>query len=364
MFGISDRPHGLIVHSQAPFNAEPHLDRLRRSFITATDDFYVRSHGLVPHLDPASHAITIAGKVGHPLRLTVADLKAQFSPRSVMATMQCAGNRRADLQQVRPTSGDPWSAGAIGNAEWTGVSLADVLRAAGAESEAAWHVAFEAADLADHEGAEPAPYGVSIPMSKAMSTEVLLAWGMNGEPLRSEHGAPLRVVVPGYAGVRSPKWLTSIRVQDSPSDAVEQRLDYRLFPSYMQEGDDDIACGTPINQMPLNAALCEPSDGAVLKRGPTMLRGYAIATERAVTRIEFSIDDGATWYQATIEPHDRQPWSWTFWSAEVTLNPGRYQLTVRAWDAAGQTQPSRPHDVWNPKGYLSAAWHQVRVSVE
>ncbi len=128
-------------------------------------------------------------------------------------------NRRADLQRVRPVSGDPWAPGAIGNAEWTGFSLAAVLRAAGAEMDPALHVAFQGADECHLDG-KSFRYGTSIPMRKAMAEGVLLAYAMNGERLEAEHGAPLRVVVPGFAGVRSPKWLQTVTVQDQPSDSA------------------------------------------------------------------------------------------------------------------------------------------------
>ena len=219
----------LIVHSTKPFNAEPPLDRLRRRFVTPSDDFYVRSHGNLPDIDPDTHRLSIEGGVEKPFRLSLADVKRGFEVHDVMAVMQCAGNRRAGLQQVLPTTGDPWAAGAIGNARWTGVRLADLLRAAGLSANG-HHVAFEGADVAANESAPDAPFGVSIPIAKALSNDVLVAWAMNGEPLRREHGAPLRAVVPGYAGVRSAKWLTTIRVQAEPSQAFQQARDYLFDP--------------------------------------------------------------------------------------------------------------------------------------
>ncbi len=123
----------LIVHSQTPFNAEPPLHRLRGGLMTGQNDFYVRSHGNIPRLDEKTHRLRVAGMVQTPLDLSVPDLRDRFPARTVTAVMQCAGNRRADQQQVRPTSGDPWAPGAIGNADWTGISLADVLSAAGAD---------------------------------------------------------------------------------------------------------------------------------------------------------------------------------------------------------------------------------------
>ncbi len=172
MFGLSSlKPEigvDLIVHSAKPLNAEPPLERLRSAFVTKVDDFYVRNHGDVPEIDPVGHTVSVSGLVGTPLELTIAELKARFEAKTVTAVMQCAGNRRFDMQQVEKTSGDPWAPGAIGNAEWTGVPLAAVLRAAGAGTQASFHVAFEAVDIAENENARDTPYGVSIPMAKAL----------------------------------------------------------------------------------------------------------------------------------------------------------------------------------------------------
>lgn len=363
MFGLSHPKPDLIVHSAKPLNAEPPLDRLRSGFLTKTADFYIRSHGDLPYLDATTHKVRITGKVSQPLDLTVADLKDRFTPRTVTAVMQCAGNRRVDMQQVEQTSGDLWASGAIGNAEWTGVALADLLRVAGTSEVEGLHVAFEAVDVAENDGAEDAPYGVSIPMTKAMSGDVLLAWAMNGEPLTVEHGAPLRIVVPGYAGVRSAKWVGEIRVSDKPSDAFQQAKDYLLFPPDMRKETQDPARGRTIYEMPLNAAICEPAAGADLKAGKTVIRGYAIATDRAITRVDVSMNGGRQWQQATIEDHGNARWTWTLWHATVDLPKGEHELTVRAWDAAGQTQPALPDETWNFKGYLSAAWHRVHVKV-
>ncbi|MCW6509651.1 sulfite oxidase [Lichenifustis flavocetrariae] len=363
MFVLSNPKRDFIVHRSEPLNAEPPLDRLRAGFVTRTEDFYVRSHGALPDLDAATHKVRMTGKVTRTLEFTVGELKDGFMPRTITAVLQCAGNRRADMQQVEKTTGDPWAPGAIGNAEWTGVPLVDVLRAAGASEEKDLHVAFEAMDVAENEGAEDGPFGVSIPMGKAMSGDVLLTWAMNGNPLKSEHGAPLRIIVPGYAGVRSAKWLGEIRVQDKPSDAFQQAKDYLLFPPDMRKETQDPARGTTIYEMPLNAAICEPAAGAELKAGRTEVRGYAIATDRAITRVDVSSDGGRQWRQATIEDHGSARWSWTLWHLTLDLPVGEHELVVRAWDAAGQTQPARPDDVWNFKGYLSAAWHRVRVTV-
>ncbi len=348
---------GLIVLSETPFNAEPPLERLRDSFITSQHDFYVRSHGQVPALSEDTHRLRVQGRVTTPLDLSISELHNGFPNRTVVAVMQCAGNRRADLHRVRPVLGDKWEAGAIGNAAWTGVALADVLRAAGADTDLGLHVAFEACDTV----AEAGRYGASIPMSKALCPEVLLAFAMNGTKLAAAHGFPLRMVVPGFAGVRSPKWLSGITVQAEASESHFQRCDYKLLPPDVTAETVDWSKGVPINDMPLNAAICQPGPGAVVRAGPVAVRGYAIATGRAIERVDVSADGGRHWVQAVLERRPDAPWSWTFWQAAVELPAGDHELAVRAWDSAGQVQPAAAEDVWNFKGYLCAAWHRVRV---
>ncbi len=352
----------LIVHSKAPFNAEPPLDRLRAAYITPQHSFYVRSHGAIPVLDPAGHRLRVEGLVATPIVLSVEDLRTRFPVRTVTATLQCAGNRRADLQRVRPVSGDPWAAGAIGTAAWTGAALADVLRAAGADETATGYVAFACADECSLDG-KTFQFGASIPMAKAIAPEVLLAYAMNGEPLDAEHGAPLRVVVPGYAGVRSPKWVHTVTVQDRPSDNPMQADDYKLFPPHVTRATSDPRHGLTIDAMPVNSAICEPASHARLAAGPTTIRGYAMASDRSIARVDVSGDGGRTWQQAELDGNPGAPWAWTFWTATLELPPGEHELTVRAWDSAGQTQPALPDDTWNFKGYLSTAWHRIDVVV-
>ncbi len=357
-----DNPR-LIVHSRQPYNAEPPTGQLRASFVTPAGGFYVRSHGATPLLDAGSHRLRVTGRVATELDLSMDELRDRFPARTVSATMQCAGNRRADMQRVRPVSGDPWAPGAIGNADWHGVSLAAVLRAAGAEQDGTHHVAFACADECHLDG-RTVRYGASIPMPKALGPEVLLAYGMNGADLAAEHGAPLRVVVPGYAGVRSPKWVHTLTVQDRPSDNPIQAGDYKLFPPHVTQRTADPARGITINALPLNSAICEPAPHARLPPGALTVRGYATVSDRTVVRVDVSPDGGRTWSQAALEDHGGGPWCWTFWNATLDLPKGEHELAVRAWDDAGQTQPALVDDTWNYKGYLSAAWHRVWVMVE
>ncbi|GLK76516.1 sulfite oxidase [Methylopila jiangsuensis] len=362
MLDKSHRKPGQIVHSEAPFNAEPTLDRLRQSFLTPEENFYVRSHGDIPDLEADGYRLTVGGMVATELSFTLAELMERFPNRSVIATMQCAGNRRADLHRHRPVSGDPWEPGAIGNARWTGIALCDVLRAAGVDERQELHVAFESHDVVEQDG-ERFRFGVSIAMEKALDPDTLLATQMNDAPLPAEHGRPLRLVVPGFAGVRSPKWLASITIQDAPSSNPMQAEDYKLFPSHLSKETADPSDAPAIEALPINAAICEPAAGAKLPAGETTVRGYAVACDRLIRRVDVSADGGESWTQAELSGDPEAPFAWMFWTTRLDLAPGAHELVVRAWDAAGQTQPSRPEHVWNFKGYLGSCWHRVTVTV-
>lgn len=218
----------MVVHQTEPFNAEPPPAALAGP-LTLADAFYSRNHGSIPQIDRSTWRLRVDGLVHRELDLVLADLQERFQPRTEVATLACAGNRRAGLMAVRDIPGQtPWGPAAISTAEWTGVRLADVLAAAGPTPGAA-HIAFTAPDVSQVAD-PPQPFGGSIPLRKALSDEVLLAWSMNGQPLPAAHGGPVRVVVPGYIGARSVKWVQSITALAQPSDNYFQAADYRLLP--------------------------------------------------------------------------------------------------------------------------------------
>src|SRR5579863_841216 len=239
----------LIVHEEEPYNAETGLAALADGPLTATDAFYVRAHAAVPEIDLAAWRLHVHGAVERELNLSLETLREALPEREVTATLQCAGNRRAGLIAVREIPGEaPWGPGATGTATWTGVALADVLALAGPLSEAG-HVGFEGADLCRE--VKPAErFGGSIPLDKACRPEVLLAWAMNGDPLPPVHGAPLRVVVPGYIGARSVKWLERIEVRRRPWQGHFQHVAYRLLP---EDGIPGPGEGIPLGLVALNS---------------------------------------------------------------------------------------------------------------
>lgn len=345
----------MIVHEEQPFNAESGLAALTE-MLTATDAFYVRTHGEVPDVDPAAWRLKVHGEVERELELSLATLREAFQEREVTATLQCAGNRRAGLIAIRDIPGEaPWGPGATGTATWTGISLADVLSLA-APLPDAQHVGFLGADVCPE--ATPAQrFGGSIPRDKAFRPEVLLAWKMNGEPLSPVHGAPVRVVVPGYIGARSVKWLEQIEVRSTPWPGYFQDVVYRLLP---EDGKPGAGEGMPLGLVALNSDVVSPADGQTVPAGPTEVRGYAFAGgERYVSRVDVSLD-GATWAPADLLD-DLGPWAWRHWRIIVDLAPGDHEIVVRAWDSSAATQPENEAALWNPKGYVNNAQPRVRV---
>ena len=347
----------LIVHEEEPYNVETCPAALAEGPVTATDAFYVRGHGPVPEIDPAAFRLRVHGLVKRELDLSLATLREAMREREVVATLQCAGNRRKGLMAVREIPREaPWGPGATGTATWTGVALVDVLALAGPLDDAA-HVGFEGADMCDE--AQPAQrFGGSVPLDKACRPEVLLAWGMNGAPLPAVHGGPLRVVVPGYIGARSIKWLERIEVRARPWLGYYQRVVYRLLPEDQTPAPD---AGMPLGLVALNADVLSPADGDTVPTGPLEVRGYAFAGgERHVARVDVSLDGGRRWAQAELLD-DLGRWAWRQWRITVDLAPGAHEILVRAWDSSAATQPEDEAALWNPKGYVNNARPRIRI---
>lgn len=351
----------MIVHEAEPYNAEPPRAALAGRMLTPADSFYCRNHGPVPVIDPLAWRLKVGGLVARPLELSLAELKSGYPWQTLTATLQCAGNRRAGLMEVRDIPGEaPWGPGATSTAEWTGASLARVLRAAGVLP-GAGHVAFAAPDvslIAD----PPQPYGGSVSLRKALAGEVMLAWAMNGQPLPAVHGAPLRVLVPGYIGARSVKWVEQVTVQENPSGNYFQAVAYRLLPA---QADPDAAGpgeGLSLGAVAVNADILEPDGRSVLPVGPAEVAGYAFAgDDRGIARVDVSADGGRSWRQAELG-RLAGPWAWRHWRVTIDLPAGQTQLTARAWDTAAAVQPESAEHLWNPKGYVNNSWARLRVT--
>lgn len=351
----------LIFHTTSPNNGEPELASLVQSWITPLKHFYVRSHAPNPVINPDDYQLKIEGMVRRPSSLSLKNL-ARFKNRSTVATLTCAGNRRAEYNAEGKVSGVQWQSGAIGNATWKGIAIADVLKEAEVLPEAK-HIWFEGLDEIE-KGGGIIPFGGSIPISKAMIDSgpgaPLLAHTMNEAPLTPDHGFPLRTLVPGYIGARSVKWLGKIVVSDRPSPNHYVATAYKLV-----KNSDPIewAESGPIYRFPINAAICTPQANSKLATGEIDLTGYVLPTGRAgsaVDKVLVSADQGKTWSKANLVGQESE-FCWRLWNAKVKVTRNTKRLMVRALDTSGGFMPYRVP--WNSKGYLQNSWYKLPVEV-
>jgi DMSO/TMAO reductase YedYZ molybdopterin-dependent catalytic subunit len=339
MLARADAPEmldGLIVREREPANLEMPFANLS-DFLTPTERFYIRSHFAVPKLDSRSWQLQVSGAVKKPLTLSYADLLA-LPTRTAAVTLECAGNGRAFLEPK--SKGVQWALGAVGTAEWTGVPLADVLERAGIQPSAV-DVLLVGADHGEPKN-EPKPagalaFGRSIPLTKALRPEVLLASAMNGKPLTAHHGYPVRAIVGGWYGMASVKWLTRIVVTDRPFHGYDQTIDYAVW-----DRRDGVPSLAPITEIEIKSSIARPTMGEVLPAGKDYrVFGAAWSGGANVSKVELSTDGGASW-TATHLMGKEVPFSWRLWEHTWTKPAaGKHKLMVRATDSRGQSQPLR-----------------------
>uniref|UniRef100_A0A8C6V922 sulfite oxidase n=1 Tax=Naja naja TaxID=35670 RepID=A0A8C6V922_NAJNA len=348
------RHPALRVNTLKPFNAEPPPELLR-------------NHLPVPVVDPETYRLCIQSPSGQNLSFSLQDLKQNFPKYEVTATIQCAGNRRAELNAIQNTNRLGWSIGAISNACWGGARLRDVLMQAGYQPEDGGHVSFEGLDK-DHSGTV---YGASIPFQKAMSPDgdVLLAYEMNGEELPRDHGFPLRVIVPGVVGARNVKWLARITVGPEESKSHWQQKDYKGFSSSVTWETVDFSKAPAIQEMPIQSAITEPSSKTSVSPGELTVKGYAWSGGgQSVIRVDVSLDGGKNWQEATLTGEKQLPgqaWAWKLWQLDAFVPAGTKELNLvcKAVDTSYNVQPERAEPLWNILGVLNSAWHRIRVPV-
>ena len=373
-----ERHPALIVHGATPMNAESPPALLGDTYLTPNDLWYVRNHHPVPRLNGDAHevALALASSPERGTSLAVGDLKSKFPRTEVTATMQCSGNRRGHMNQYGTTSGTAWGCGAASTATWAGVPLRDLVGElldlgaaplAAAKKLGLRHAIFEAAD----------DMQASIPLEKALGElgDVLVAYEMNGAPIPRDHGGPLRVVVPGYAGVRNVKWVKRIVLSaDTAVGAWERGMNYKAMPSHWKSKADlkgvDFATLPSIHELPTQCAFSAPAAGDAVDSDDESFeaKGWALGSAgRAVHRVEVSADGGATWTEASLDRGTDQPygraWAWTTWSCDLPIPAGPEPLTLlaRAADLGGGAMPRTPEDVWNIRGLNNNSWHTVTL---
>ncbi|KAG0091346.1 hypothetical protein BGZ93_004549 [Podila epicladia] len=368
--------HNFIVRAQRPFNAEPTLPLLVSDYITPSDVFFKRNHGPIPDIQLEHHQVFIgvqqadASGLVEWKSLSMHDIMTKWPKATITASLQCAGNRRDGLAKVKEVKGVIWGAGTISNAVWSGPRLCDILKDIAKVPEdllhdmiRTFHVSFEANDHVK----EDTCYGSSIPLRKAMDPlgDVILAYEMNGQPLTRDHGFPLRVIVPGYIGARSVKFLQKILVQPQESSSFFQRRDYKILPPWIDSSNVESAWDTAssLGEMNVQCVICTPAEHEVVKSKAVTVKGYAISGGgRAIYRVELSLDGGRTWeavdkIEQTPDPKSGMYWAWAIWEKKVAKINTSSELVVRAYDSSGNIQPEVP--IWNYRGVMNNSIHRV-----
>jgi len=336
-----------------PANAEARLERIwERGLITPVPLFFVRNHGATPVIDAKTWKLIVHGSgLERPFELTYDDL-LKLPSKTVTRYLECAGNGRAFYKELlgKEAEGDQWRLGAFGVAEWTGVPLSEILGRAGVKKGA---VAVMPIGLDSQEIKRP------MPLAKAMEEDTLLAYRMNGEDLPLDHGFPARVLVPGWAGAASIKWVGRIQVSDTPLYVKWNSTDYVLKgPDYPPEPPAD---GPVVTLQTVKSAVALPW-GAKLRAGRNVVRGYAWSPNGAIARVDVSLDGGKTWKPAELVGPNLSR-AGARWELSFEAQAGEMRIAPRATDEAGNKQPELSEQRWNKKGYLFGAVVPHPVSV-
>ena len=348
---------GLTLLNDRPVNAETPPELLDDA-VTPISRHFIRNNGVPPeNVDADAWTLTIDGFVDNPLELSIADLRDQFEVVTMQLTLECGGNGRGFFDP--PASGNQWTYGAVACSEWTGVRLKDVLEKAGVQS----NVVYTAHYGADgHLSGDPdkLPISRGVPIAKALTDNVLIAFEMNGEALHPMNGAPLRLVVAGWPASTAQKWLTRIELRDQVHDGPKMTGTSYRVPAYpvapgQEVPEEDFVI---IERMPVKSLITFPANGTDIGM-ETDVRGHAWSGDRSISKLDISIDFGTTWQ--TVELDDPvNDGAWQNWRTKVTLpQAGYYEIWARATDSEGDMQPFAI--AWNPKGYLNNSMHRVGV---
>ena len=360
MFG-KDRE--MVVLNSKPWNMEAQAHLLDDK-ITPSKFMFIRNNGLIPeNIDVANWSLTIDGEsVETKKTYSLAELKSKFKHYSYQLTLECGGNGRSEFDP--PAKGNQWTIGAVSCATWTGVRLRDVLEDAGIQNTAVY-IGYHAVDSHLSRDPKKEPISRGAPMAKALQDETLLAFEMNGDDIPLANGYPLRLVAGGWPASVSGKWINRISIRNKVHDGTKMMgTAYRVPCNPVGPGekvkDKDMCI---IESMPVKSLITYPKTGAKIASGKKLnIRGHAWAGELEVSKMEYSIDFGATWKMCPLEkPSNRL--AWQHFSASISFpEKGYYEVWARATDSQNTAQPMLLPG-WNPKGYLNNASHRIAIKV-
>jgi len=371
-----ERDPELIVQTSKPCNAET-PGSLLQDFLTPVRLFFVRNHLWVPRIEPHEHRLEVELSDGEEISFSIDDLKRNFSKHTITVTLQCAGNRRGHMNQSPngKTSGLAWDVGAIGTAEFTGVRLRDVLLASGYDVQKACEACPNnpANDRHIHLVAPSDTYEQSIPLHAALAptSDVILAWEMNGQAMPRDHGGPLRAIVPGSVATRSVKWVGKVRVSCEESQSNWHNRDYKCFGPNVQAADlspEDWNEAQSIQELPVQSAITNISRRQDGEKAAIAAQGFAYSGGgRKIVRVDVSADGGKTWQQACLKKDDAKGarrWAWTLWNIDWPQDEiaRDAEFVVKAVDEAHNCQPQTFDGIWNFRGLLGNAWHRMKFS--
>ncbi len=349
----------LVVIEDAALNAEARPENLDAA-ITPLDQFFIRNNGTTPDVSPAeaeNWTLTIDGEVEEPRRWTLRELKDRFETVTQTAVIECAGNGRVFFAPA--TDGLQWTNGAVACGRWQGVRLADVL-AVSRPKRSAVYIGHLSPDVMVDGSGKPA-LSRGLPIEKAVASETLLAFALNGAPLTRLHGAPLRIVAPGYPGSAWQKWLSRIWVRDREHDGEKMTgTNYRLPRTPVAPGEKfDTKDFAVITDMPVKSVITAPAEGFAARAGETLeVRGFAWSGHTPVASVRVSTDGGKSWVDAALDPPaERFAWR-RFRAALRPTSAGLVTLCAQAVDTAGNSQPLDTA-TWNPRGYCNNGVHKV-----
>lgn len=358
------RDSDLKFHTFKPCNAETPKNEIMNNWITPNNLWYIRNHNPVPIIDHNNYILNISYK-DKLNTYNLHDLKNKFSKKKVISTIQCAGNKRSFFEYIKKTNGTPWDIGAISTAEWTGVPLIEIIKDLNLDP-----------DIKFIEFCSEEDVKISIPIEKGLNPygDVLLAYEMNGEQLPREHGFPLRLIVPGYVGIRNLKWIKSISFRSTETEGSWQSgIAYKGFPHYIDNVNNLLVDKyVSVNEFPVQSVIIKDEGEYIDNLDDFKIRGFALSGGgRGIIRVDLSIDNGISWHSANLtkgsEQNINKAWAWTFWELKLgdiikerESNINEINVICKATDSSYNVQPENPEYIWNLRGLNHNSWHKVK----